>query len=642
MTAAPPPRQPRPQRPAAGAQRPPAGTQRPPAGAQRPPAGAQRPPAGARRRDAGRRGPSLARPGRRLRAGLGAVLVLLALLGGRVVQLQAVSGTAYAEDAVVQRRVSTPLPASRGEVLDRNGQPLATSGEARAVSGQPRVIRNATCEPTVTLPCTAAEIATALAPVLSLPVADLTEKLSRDTGFVYLARSQDVAVGDRVRAMHLLGISVDPEPRRVHPGSDLAANVLGFTNIDGEGAAGIELAMDSVLKGQDGRSVAELDNKGRVIPSGTQLRTDPVPGHDVELTLDRDLQWYTQQLLAQKVQQEEAVSGTAIVIDVHTGQVLALADAPTYDADAPGSSPAADRGSRSVSDMYDPGSVNKIITISAALEAGVVSPDTVLTVPDSQQFGAKLVVDAEKHPVEQLTVNGVFIHSSNVGTVQIAQKLGAERLTDFLHAYGFGSRSGIGLPGESSGLVPAAKDWSGSSLGTIPIGQGVSITALQAASVIQTVANDGVRIAPTIVKATRDADGRLVPAPAPATRRVISSATAQAMHPMLEGVVSAEGTAPLAAIPGYRIAGKTGTADRAVNGRYDGSYTSSFVGFAPADAPELATVVVLQGTGKKDYFGGYVAGPVFQQVMGFALRSTGTPPTGVPFVMPKVYADERK
>ena len=589
-----------------------------------------------------RRPRALGRPGRRLRAGLACLLAVLALLAGRLVQLQAVSGTAYAEVAGDQRRVTTPLPAARGTITDRTGQPLAISAVGRAVSGQPRIIRDATCPPGATKPCTPAGVAAALAPVLGLPAADLTEKLSRDSGFVYLARDLDIDAGNRVRDLRLVGVRVEAEPRRTHPGGDLAANITGFTNREAAGAGGVELALDGVLAGTDGRAVAQVDSKGRVIPSGDSQRTEPVPGRDVQLTIDRDLQWYTQRALAEKVAQTEAQSGQAVVIDVRTGEVLALADAPTFDPDRPTAAPAGDRGSRAVSDMYDPGSVNKIITVAAAIETGVVAPETVLTVPYSQQFGAKLVKDAHEHATEQYTVNGVFMTSSNVGTVQIAERLGAERLTDYLRAFGFGARTGIGLPGESAGLVPDARDWSGSSLGTVPNGQGVSVTALQVASVVQAVANDGVRITPTLVRAVADEAGAMAPVAAAGQRRVISAQTAQRMHPMLEGVVSEEGTAPLAAIPGYRTAGKTGTADRVVDGRYDGSYTSSFVGFAPADAPRLATVVVLQGTGTKDFFGGSTAGPVFKQVMGFALRRTGTPPTGAPFVAPPVYADGRE
>ncbi len=580
--------------------------------------------------------------GTRLRGGLVFLLALLLVLAGRLVQLQAVSGTAYAATAEKQRRVATTLVAPRGAITDRTGRAIALSVDGRAVSANPRAIRSATCQPGAEAPCTPRAIATALSPVLGVPLADLVERLERDAAFVYLARDLDPEVGNRVEDLDLLGIMVDPEPRRSHPGAELAANVVGFTNREGKGAAGVELGWESVLAGVDGRSVAEVDAGGRVIPSGEQTRVEPVIGRDVQLTIDSDLQWYAQQVLAAKVEETRAVNGSAIVLDAATGEVLALATAPTYDADRPGDSDPEDRGNPAISEMYDPGSVNKIITISAALEAGIVTPEDVLTVPYSQRFGDHLVVDAHQHETEDLTVNGIFIQSSNTGTVQIAEELGAERLTDAMRAYGFGSRTGIGLPGEAAGIVRDPADWSGSSLGTIPIGQGVSVTALQVASVYQTVANDGVRVAPRIVKATTDAEGRVVPEPAPESRRVVSSATAQAMRPMLEGVVTAEGTAPLAAIPGYRIAGKTGTADRPKAGGGYSGYTSSFVGFAPADAPRLVTAVVLQGTGSKGYFGGSTAGPVFKEVMGFGLRSTGTPPSGVPFVAPRIYAAGRK
>lgn len=569
------------------------------------------------------------------------MLVALALLGARLVQLQLVSGTAYAEVAERQRRVVTTLPAPRGAITDRSGTALAMTVQARAVTAQPRLIADAECPPGATRPCSPATVARALAPLLGQPVAELTEKLSRDSAFVYLARGLDPEVGNRVRDLRLVGVDVEPEPQRLHPGGDLAANVVGFTNREGKGAAGVESGWEKVLTGRDGRSVAEVDRGGRVIPSGDSRRTEPVPGRDVQLTLDRDLQWYAQRLLGQRVEETQAASGSVVVLDVRTGEVLALASAPTYDADDPGASPPEHRGNPAVTDLYDPGSVNKVIVAAAALEAGVVTPDTVLTVPYSQKFGAKLVTDSHGHPTERYTFNGVIMQSSNVGTVQVAEKLGPQRVYDALRAFGFGERTGVGLPGEPAGLVPRPEDWSGSSLGTIPIGQGVSVTALQVASVYQTVANGGVRVAPRIVKGTTDEEGRLVPAPAAPQKRVIRAETAAALQPMLEGVVSTEGTAPLAAIPGYRIAGKTGTADRLVDGRYDGSYTSSFVGYAPADRPDVVTAVVLQGTGTKEYYGGTVAGPVFKGVTGFALRSRAVPPTGAPFVAPKVFADPR-
>ena len=613
----------------------------------------------------------MGRPGTRLRGGLVVLLVLLTVLGGRLLQLQGVDPGGYASTAEGQRVVTSELVATRGSITDRSGEALAMSIDGRAVYGEPRVIARAAevcarvaaeaeatvvqaaatvktgpAEPTVPAeppkPCTPAEIAAVVAPTLGLPVAELTEKLSRPTAFVYLARDLDPSVGTAVRELGLTGVGVLSEPRREHPGGDLAASVLGFTDREGKGAGGIELEFDRMLAGVDGTERREVDSAGRTIPTAEQTRTEAVPGSEVQLTIDRDLQWYAQQVLAQKVAETEADNGSVIVMDVKTGEVLAMATAPTFDADNPGAVPAERRGNPAVSDIYDPGSVNKIIIAAAALEAGIVEPDTVMSVPYQQKFGAKLVTDSHQHPVENYTFNGVIIQSSNVGTVQVAAKLGPQRIYDAMRSFGYAEKTGLRLPGEQAGLLPAPADWSGSSLGTIPIGQGVSVTAMQVASVYQTVANGGVRVAPSLIRATVDPQGASTPAPKPETRRVISEEVAAAVRPMLEGVVSAEGTAETAAIPGYRIAGKTGTADRAVNGTYDGSYTSSFVGFAPADAPRFVTAVVLQGTGKKDYYGGSVAGPVFKQVMGFALQGQGVPPTGQPFVMPRVFADGRK
>lgn len=584
-------------------------------------------------------------------------------------QLQGIDPQGYAAMAQGQRVVTSELIAHRGSITDRDGQVLAVTVDARRIIGNPRIIaqaapqcaeiaatRQALAAQGVTVdpakPCTAAQIAAALSPILAVPAAELTADLTRTQpetgeyyGYVVLASDQDPAVAERIAELGLTGIGNEVTPRRDYPGGNLAANVLGFTHSWGSGASGVELAFDDVLAGENGSVRRKVDGAGRTIPTAEQVRIEAISGKDVRLTLDRDLQWYAQQVLARKVVETQAVNGSAIVMDVATGEILAMATAPTFSPAAPAKSPAAHRGNPPISDIFDPGSVNKVITVAAAIEAGLVTPTTVLTVPYSQQFGAKLVTDSHQHPTERLTVNGVIIKSSNVGTVQLASMLGKQRVYAAMRNFGYGQESDLRLPGESAGLLPRPEDWSGSSMGTIPIGQGVSVTALQVASVYQTIANGGIRVAPSIVRATVDSQGRAIPAPKPDKRRVISAATAAAMVPMLEGVVSEEGTAPLAAIPGYRIAGKTGTADRAVtrNGRtfYNGSYNSSFVGFAPADAPRFVTAVVLQGTGKRAYYGGSTAGPVFKQVMGFALQSAGVPPTGKPFTMPRIFADGR-
>jgi cell division protein FtsI (penicillin-binding protein 3) len=600
----------------------------------------------AERRPAERRPPAaavpLGRPATRLGGGLIAVLVLLALIGGRLVYLQGFQAEAYADEAQQQRLRTVMLTAPRGSVTDRSGQALALSVDARAVYGEPRQIAKAVCADEQT-PCSPATIAAALAPVLDVPVGEIREKLTRPAGegktcsaatvngctaFVYLARGLDPAVASEVQALRLVGIGTLTEPKRVRPDGGLAANLLGFTNVDGAGAAGVELGWNDVLAGVNGKSTDEVDSSGRVIPTGRTQRVEPSPGRDVQLTIDRDLQWYAQEVLARRVAEADAESGSAVVMDVKTGEVLALATAPSFDANDPGASPPELRGNPAISDVFEPGSVGKVITAAAALEAGVVTPDTVMSVPDRILLAGKNFKDSHDHPTERMTFTGVLVESSNVGTIMAAQKLGGQKLHDALRRFGLGEKTGMGLPGESRGIVPAFEDWSGTSHGTIPIGQGYSVNGVQMASVYSTIANDGVRVTPSIVRATADEGGSVVPAPAPETERVIAPEIAAQLRTMLEGVTTDEGTAPLAAIPGYRVAGKTGTAQRVVDGRYSG-YTASFVGFAPADAPRLAISVSLQDP-KNGYYGGAIAAPVFRDIMSFALRSMQVLPTGTP------------
>ncbi|MCW2544172.1 MAG: peptidoglycan synthetase FtsI, partial [Frankiales bacterium] len=349
-----------------------------------------------------------------------------------------------------------------------------------------------------------------------------------------------------------------------------------------------------------------------------------------------------QNLIVQQVAATQAINGTAVVLDIKTGEVLALATAPTFDPDRRRAGQL--MGNPAISDVYEPGSVNKVITAAAALQEGIVTPQTVIEIPPTYKVSNKVLHDAEKHGVEHLTFAGVLAKSSNIGTVKVAQQLGPQRLYDMMRSFGFGSRSGLGLPGESGGLIRKPADWSGTSIANIPIGQGISVNAIQVASVYATIANGGVRVSPSIVKSWSDAAGHVTLAKAPTTRRVIEPGVAQQIRDMLEAVVGEQGTAPKAAIAGYRVAGKTGTAQRVATtgpraGHYDGTYTSSFVGMAPADAPRFVTAVVLQGTGKKGYFGGQVAAPLFSQIMGFALRSYGVTPSGTKAPVLRLSAD---
>ncbi len=623
------------------------GTARP--GTARPGTQGARPPGRPPRR------PRPARPGLRLHGGLLAVLVMLGLIAGRLVWLQGFEAEAYAAEAVKQRTRTVTLTAPRGEVLDRSGEALALSVDARAVYGEPRTISRAECRPTAERPCDPAGIAAKLAPVLGLPQEELEAKLALSPkatgatcsaqellgckGFAYLARGLEAEQANEVRALGLVGIGTVAEPRRVHPGKDLAANVVGFTTVEGTGAAGVEQQFDDVLTGRSGRTVAEIDAGGRIIPNGSSRTVPPQAGRDVQLTIDRDIQWNAQKVLVEKLKEAKAESGTATVIDVETGEILALASVPTFDADEPGKADAAVRGNRAVTDVFEPGSIGKVVTAAVALEEGVLTPDSVLTVPDHIQVSNKRFSDSHSHPVEQMTFTGVLVESSNVGTIMAAQKVGGPKLHEMLERFGIGTRTGIELPAESPGILrDEADEWSSTDYGTHPIGQGYSVNGVQMASVYATVANDGVRVQPTLVKATTDADGKAVPAPAPKIRRVISSKVAAQLRGMLEGVTNEGGTAVAAAIPGYRVAGKTGTARRVVDGRYDGSYTASFVGFAPADAPRLAIAVSIQAP-HNGYYGGAVAGPVFRDIMSFSLRSLAVPPTGAPSPVLKLRAD---
>lgn len=564
-----------------------------------------------------RRRVPLGQPSRRLGVGLAAVLALLALLAGRLVQLQGLDTQAFALKAEEERVRTVALTASRGDILDRDGHRLAVTVAAKAVTADPELIRDPTAA------------AQQLSPLVGVPVPELAERLGRASRFVYLARGLEAAAAEQVRALGIAGVFIVSESRRVHPGGELAANVVGFTSQDGGGQAGVELAFDELLTGRDGSRTMEVDSEGRPIPSGISRVAEVVEGRSVSLTIDRDLQWRAQEALAAQLKATRAEQGSVTVMDPRTGEVLAMATAPTFDANAPGLSSAPERVNTSISNVFEPGSVNKVITAAAALEEGVVTPDSVIDVPLGFRVSDKVFRDAHPPKTPQLTFNGVIATSSNVGTITVAQRLGDQRLYDYLRAFGFGSKTGIGLPGESRGILAEPQDWWGSQSGTIPIGQGVSATALQATSVYATIANGGVRIAPTVVRGTLGSDGQLQPADAPETRRVISEDNTRKLIHMLEAATGDEGTAPEARIDGYRVAGKTGTARRVdpETGRYiRGDYTASFIGFAPAEAPRLVVQVSIDNP-RTAIYGGAVAAPVFRDVMAFGLAKAKVGPT---------------
>jgi len=566
----------------------------------------------------------LGNPVGRVSAGFAAVCLLLAVLGGRLVQLQGVDSGQLAQAAQEQRLRTFDVPALRGPILDRDGNVLAYSVDVRNIVADPTLVRDP------------AGTARALSPLVNVPVTTLLTQLTRTgTRNVFLARGLEPSRAARVTALALPGVFSQTDSTRLYPAHAVGANVIGFAGRDGSGLMGIERQFNVQLAGTGGEIVAEGGQGGQLIPGTVHRQIDAVPGSTVQLTLDQDLQYVTQSALDNAVRTSGARGGEAVVM-TRTGEILALAVAPTFDAQAAQNGRVSNGSllvNPAVSSVFEPGSVNKMVTFAAALESGLVTPSTVLDVPGSIKVADRVVHDAWSHGLVRYTATGVVAKSSNVGTLMTAQRVGPDRFYEYLRRFGLGSRTGVELPAESAGLLLPVEKWSGSTFGNLPIGQGVGMTILQMAGMYQAVANDGLRVEPRIVRSVTGPDGgQTVPAPASSTR-VISSDTAKTLRYMLEAVVEAKGgTAPTAAIDGYRVAGKTGTAQQrdARCGCYSSSaFWATFVGMAPADDPRLVVAVMVDNP-KGGLHGGAIAAPTFHQIMTYALKQRGIPPTGTP------------
>jgi cell division protein FtsI (penicillin-binding protein 3) len=414
---------------------------------------------------------------------------------------------------------------------------------------------------------------------------------------------------------------------REYPSGNLIASLIGFVNHDGVGATGLESSMNSKIKGIDGKYSYANGYKAEI--PGSQSEMIPAQsGTSIRLTVDRDIQWVASKAIADVVKSSRALSGTVIVMDPKTGHILAHATAPTFDPNDTTKVSLIAMRNPSVLDVYEPGSTGKVMTVAAAMEEKKITPETVLTIPDKLKRSVKVFRDHEPHPTQRLTTAGILAVSSNTGSIKIGEMISNDKLYEYLTKFGIGSKTGSGLPGESRGILPKVADWSGTTAPTVAFGQGYSVTAMQATSVFATIANDGVRVSPTVIAGTSDSSGNYTPTATRESVRVISPETAAQMRLMMESVVSANGTAPSAAIPGYRVAGKTGTAQRIDDtcGCYRG-YTASFIGFAPADKPAYVISVTIQDP-KGLHWGGYLGGPVFKKVMSFVLQSKGIAPTG--------------
>jgi cell division protein FtsI (penicillin-binding protein 3) len=548
-----------------------------------------------------------------------ALATMLAVFATRLFELQALDPAGYAKTAVTHRLNTVELLAPRGDILDRNGTALARTVDSRRVVADPKLVLDP------------ASTAKRLAPMLATDPKVLAPKLRYDghTRWVSLVSHVPPATWRQISKLDLPGIFSEAQPLRTYPANSVAANVIGFVGADGHGLAGLERALEDRLAGTNGERVYQRTPMGDVpIATAGERSRKAVPGDGVTLTIDRDLQWYAQRSISTAVKKADAEAGYVIVMAPSTGEVLAMATSPTYNSNRPGKSKPADLGNRALSDVYEPGSTAKVLTAAAALEEGVATPGSRLTIPGSLHRSDATFHDHISHGTWRLTYAGAVAKSSNIGTILVAERLPASTLAAYLKRFGLGRTSGVGLPGESKGILAPARDWSGTQRYTIPFGQGLSVTALQAASVYATIANGGERVSPRLVNGYTGADGTFNPAPAPKRTRVVSSRTARMVTNMLESVVSEEGTAPTAAIPGYRVAGKTGTAERYDErcGGYCG-YTASFIGFAPADDPAVVVACTIQNP-INGRFGGQLCGPVFTEVMKFALATLKVPPTG--------------
>jgi cell division protein FtsI (penicillin-binding protein 3) len=568
------------------------------------------------------------RPGatrRRLIAVLAALILVFLAVGARLVDLQAFGQERYAQLGLDQRVRKVQLAAERGSVFDRNGHDLAASVPQQTVWADPRVVKDP------------AAYAAQLAPIVGADEASLRERLSQgDKGFVYVARKVDGPTTMKVKALALPGVNFVPESKRFYPDGALAAPVLGFVGTDNSGLGGLEAQYNDRLAGKRGELQVELDPQGRQLPGGQRQVAESQRGGDLVLTIDQSLQYEAEQVLAEEVGNANAKGGMAIVTDVATGDILAMANVEGAGPGHPARPAPADQRNRPVVDVYEPGSTNKVITVAGALEDGVAGADSVFQTPGQLNVGGTDYKDEASHP-SSMPVHDIVRLSSNVGTIQIARKLGKERFDAYLRAFGFGQPTGLGFPGEANGLVLPLSQYTDTSLASMPIGNGLAVTAMQMLDVYTTIANGGATRPPRLVAATVGKDGTRHDEPTPETRQVVSPTTAATMRTMLQDVV-ANGTGTKAQIPGYDVAGKTGTARKPPYDTPPYKYVASFAGFAPANAPRLAAIVVLDEP-QSNYFGGQVAAPIFSRIMEYALRLERVLPNGTPTPPPAANGD---
>ena len=558
------------------------------------------------------------------------ILGVLAIFACQLIRVQVIQASDYQAKAANEMQSTRVIPAPRGEITDVNGIAFARSVSA---------INIVVDQTQITDPAT---VATFVAPILGMSEADIQTSITGTRKYAIVVKNARPAMWEQlVKALYDYNKVLDNKdlekriigffPERVfireYPSGELISSLIGFVRSDGVGASGLESGLNSKITGTDGRYSYARGN-GAEIPGSQQELIAAKAGTNIRLTINRDVQWVAAEAIAAAVKSSAASSGTVIVMDPKTGAIVAHATAPTFNPNNTKKVALSLMRNPSVQDVYEPGSTGKVMTMAAALEEKTVTPTTVFSVPYSLSRGGSKFHDHEKHPTQYLTTSGILAVSSNTGTIKVGETLSHDTLHSYLTKFGIGIKTGSGLPGESAGILRPVSDWSGTTAPTVAFGQGYSLTAMQATSVFATIANNGVRVSPTVIAGTSDASGHFTPAGNRTTTRVISEDNAVKLRLMMESVVSAQGTAPSAAIPGYRVAGKTGTAMRydSRTQSYSG-YTASFIGFAPADAPRYVISVTLQDP-KNGHYGGALGGPVFKKVMTFVLQSEHVAPTG--------------
>ena len=564
------------------------------------------------------RGPVFVRlghPGQRVRWARVIILFLFTIYATRLVDLQVIHGPALAQKAINSRMQTSVLPALRGMITDIKGVPIATTVMAKNVTADQTLVQDP------------AGAAAAISPLVGIPVDKIQARLTGDKKFSYVAKEVSPTVWKQIAELGIPGIFSESTTTRVYPANQLAGNLVGYVGAEGHGLGGLEYSLDEELAGIDGSQKVEQVN-GRAIPTSEQESTDPIDGKNVRLTIDRDLQALAERALADRIKEADAEGGDVVVMDPTTGNIMAMATYPQFDPNDPGATDDKAKQNGAVTEAFEPGSTGKILTMAAVIEEGKADVNTKFTIGPTITRGGTAFHDHQPHGTLHLTLNGVLAKSSNIGTIQASELIGDKKWLQYAKKFGIGQKSGLKFPGETAGLLPDRNDpnqWSDTTFPTLAFGQGYSVNALQVASIYSTIANDGVRMTPRLVDGYQNPDGTYNQTAVSKGTRVVSATTAKTVREMLESVVGPDGTAPSAKIAGYRVAGKTGTANRATENGYSG-YTASFVGFAPAEKPSLVVAVMIHNP-KNGHFGSTISAPVFKTVMMYALAQQKIAPS---------------